>query len=345
MPEPLLLQAFKGQNKRIPVWLMRQAGRYLPEYQRIKEKYPLEEMFRKPEIASEITCQPIDKIGVDAAILFADILTLPSQMGFDIQFINGQGPSIRNPIKKITDVSAIHHFDDLEYVAETVKMVKQRLRPEIALIGFAGSPFTVLCYLLSGTGNVNLNTVNQFMEEYPEYYYKLMQILTQNTIAYLKLQKSSGIDAYQIFDTWAGSLRPADYALWVLPFVKKIFSSVDLPSIYYVKNCKHLLALMEQSEADFLSVCHTVVLGHEPILSRKGKGIQGNLFNGLLFAPQSRLAQEVNDVLLGARHYKKYIFNLSHGVLPNVEVDKVKFVVDQVHEFHWEPIEPCPSAS
>ena len=330
-----LLQAFEGTNKKVPVWFMRQAGRFLPEYQKIRKEHSLEEMFHDPELAAQITCLPVEILKVDAAILFADILTLPAAMGFQIEFTNKNGPVIRNPISRNSDISKVRDVDGLSYVNETIKIVNRKLPKDIPLIGFAGSPFTVLCYLIEGGASVNFNKLFNFIENENAAFHKLAKIITKNTIDYLNLQKEAGIKVFQVFDTWGGILRPTDYAHFVLPYLKEIFSSVELPSIYYLKNCNHLLSLMEHCGADFLSVCHTVVLGHNPILEKTTKGIQGNLFNGLLYSDDKTLGKEINDVLLGAKHYKKYIFNLSHGIFPDVEVEKVKFVVERVHQFNW----------
>ncbi len=324
----ILLQAFEGKNKTVPVWFMRQAGRFLPQYRKLKEKHSLKELFQTTELAAEITCLPINILKVDAAILFADLLTLPMAMGFEVEYKDGQSPLIKNPIKKESDLKKIHDAENLDYLAEIIQLTNQKLPKNIPLIGFAGSPFSVLYYLLE-------EDIISFMVKEPQAFGGAMKLLTKNTIDYLNLQKNAGIKAFQIFDTWAGILRPSDYAHFVLPCVKEIFEKVDLPSIYYLKNCAHLLSLMDHSGADFLSVCHTVVLGHNPILKNTKKGIQGNLFNGLLYADKKLLEKEVKDVLLGARHYPKYIFNLSHGIFPDVEVEKVKLVVDEVHAFPW----------
>ncbi len=312
---------------------MRQAGRSLPEYRKLKERYSMEEMFHRPEIAARVTCFPIETLGVDAAILFADILTLPAQMGFQIHFDKNNGPVILNPLRRIRDVRNVRDFADLSYVSETIKEVNQKLPLHVPLIGFAVSPFTVLCYLLEGGSSTSFTTTLRFMNEYPSAFQKLLTILTKNTIAYLNLQKNAGIKAFQLFDSWGGILRETDYADWVLPYVQKIFKNVDLPSIYYLKNSNHLLALMEKSGADFLSVCHTVVLGENPILKKTKKGIQGNLFNGLLYAERRVLAKEIQNLLKGARQYKKYIFNLSHGVFPDTDVETLKFIVERVHQW------------
>ncbi|MCA9398505.1 MAG: uroporphyrinogen decarboxylase [Candidatus Omnitrophica bacterium] len=319
--------ALKGINQSVPVWFMRQAGRYLPEYQAVRKQHSLEEMFGTPEIAAEVTCQPIDILGVDAAILFADILTLPTAMGFDIRFDNTKGPQVR-PLQNIDD---IRDFDDIPHIQKTIKLVNQRLPEHIPLIGFAGSPYTVATYLIEGGSSVNFFKTFEMMHHHPREFHRLMEILTKNTIRYIKLQEEAGIKAFQLFDTWAGVLRPSDYAHFVLPYVQEIFQHVSVPSIYYLKNTHHLLALMNQCEADFLSVDHTVVLGHH----KTTKGIQGNLFNGLLYASDEVLKREVRDVLEGAKKHDKFIFNLSHGIFPNVNPEKLKLIVDQVHAFPW----------
>jgi len=336
MTKPLLLQAFDGTNTQVPVWFMRQAGRYLPQYQIIRKKYPIEEMFRTPELAAEITCQPIDILKVDAAILFADILTLPAQMGFDIHFDNHKGPQIKNQITRPQDIENVHDFEDLSHITETIKLINNRLPEMIPLIGFAGSPFTVLTYLIEGGSSVNFAKTFHFIQHHQSAFHQMMDILTKNTISYLHLQKNAGIHVFQLFDSWGGILRSADFSRLILPYVKAIFEQVDLPSIYFVRNSNHLLPLMNQSSADFLSVDHSVVLGHHTTIEHTKKGIQGNLFNGLLYADKETLKKEINDVLVGAQKHDRYIFNLSHGVFPDIEVEKLKYVVEQVHAFNWQ---------
>jgi len=307
----------------------------LPGYQKIRDRYTLNQMFKKPELVAELTCMPIKELGVDAAILFADILSMPAVMGFEIDFVKGEGPVIANPIETAADVRRVHDFKKLSYLSEAINIINQTLPEDIPLIGFAGSPFTVLCYLIEGGSSMNFTKTFRFIQDDPQAFTELMKILTRNTIAYLNLQNEAGIKAFQIFDTWAGILRPSDYAHWVLPYIQEIFSRVDLPSIYYVKNCRHLLEFMVKSKADFVSVDHTIVLGHSKVLENVKVGVQGNLFNGLLYADYKTLEKEIHDVLVGAKHYPKYIFNLSHGIFPDVEVEKVKFIVEKVHEFKW----------
>ena len=321
----LLLDAFKGTNTRVPVWFMRQAGRYLPQYRALKAGRALYDLFRDPDTAAEITLLPVDILGVDAAILFADILTLPAAMGFKIDYIDGRGPVIDNPIQTPKDIERVHDFDNLDYVARIIKKVNARLSSDIPLIGFAGAPYTVLNYLCPAVAKFNFTQGKAFS--------RVMEILTKNTIDYLRLQQKCGIKAFQLFDTWGGTLRAEDYRVFVLPYVRRIFESVDLPSIYYLKNCAHLLPLMLKSGADFLSVCETVRFNE----IKTNKGVQGNLFNGLLYADDQTLGTETRKILKQARQYhKKYIFNLSHGIMPDVEVDKVRLVTDEVKRFSWQ---------
>ena len=331
-----LLQSFKGTNRTVPIWLMRQAGRFLPEYQAIKKTRSLDEMFRTPDVAARVTLLPVELLGVDAAILFADILTLPSAMGFKISFVDGKGPVVDNPIQSESDVKRVGDFDGLDHVAQTIKRVNAGLPADVPLIGFAGAPFTVASYLISGRGALGFPSAARFAIEHPQAFHALMAKLTHNTIAYLNLQKKAGIKVFQLFDTWGGVLRVDDYRTFVLPYVQEIFKKVDLPSIFYLKNCSHLLKCMERSGAQVLSVCETVTIGDNPTLNKTKKGIQGNLYNGLLYADDKILRQEVRKLLTAARkHHKKYIFNLNHGILPDVSVEKVRLVIEEVRRFKW----------
>ena len=318
------LLAFEGKNKRVPVWFMRQAGRYLPQYQALKAHTPLRELFRNPEIAGAITLQPVEIIRVDAAILFADIMTMPSGMGFDIDFIDGKGPVIKNPIHYGSELKRLGKFNGLDHVSQTIKLINKVIHPSIPLIGFAGSPYTVLSYLCPRH--------SRLMWEDPKAFHQFMFLLTDNTILYLKQQKDAGIKAFQLFDTWAGSLRRQEYETFVLPYVQKIFKAIKLPSIYYLKNCAHLLDLMEESGAEMLSVCETVDLAE---LKTK-KGVQGNLLNTMMHAPKEVVLTEVSRLLKTAKkNHRKYVFNLNHGVLPETDPLKLIAVVEAVHQFKW----------
>ena len=318
------LLAFEGKNKQVPVWFMRQAGRYLPQYQALKAKTPLRDLFCNPEIAGAITLQPVELLGVDAAILFADIMTMPSGMGFDIDFVDGKGPVISNPIYSVADLKRLGKYSGLEYVTRTIQLINAVIPQSVPLIGFAGSPYTVLTYLC--------HKQNRLMFADPKAFHKFMDLLTDNTIMYLKQQKQAGIKSFQLFDTWAGTLRHEEYKEFVLPYVQRIFKAVDLPSIYYLKNCSHLMDLMDKSGADMLSVCETVDIGK----IKTAKGIQGNFLNSLLYADDKVIVAETRRLLKIAKaKHKKYVFNLNHGVMPDVDPEKLKLIIKEVHEFSW----------
>ena len=320
----IFLEAFQAKNKTVPVWFMRQAGRYLPQYQALKARVPLRELFRNPELAGAITLQPLEILGVDAAILFADIMTMPSGMGFNVDFVDGKGPVISNPIRSQDDLKRLGKYSGLEYVGKTIALINKVIPTSVPLIGFAGSPYTVLTYLC--------HKHQHMMFENPKVFHAYMKLLTDNTILYLKDQKKSGIKAYQLFDTWAGGLRAMEYDEFVLPYVQKIFKSVDLPSIYFLKNCAHLIESMDKSGADMLSVCETVNIAN----IKTKRGIQGNLLNSMLYAPEKVLFAEVEHILKSAKkHHRKYVFNLNHGVMPDVNPLILKSVVDVVHKFKW----------
>lgn len=336
MSRSIFLNAFKGTNTSVPVWFMRQAGRFLPEYRDFKKDRTLQEMFCDPQLAAQITLLPVDILKVDAAILFADILTLPSGMGFQISFVDGKGPVIENPVAKASDVGKVHVMEGLDHLAKTIGLINRSLPVDVPLIGFAGAPFTVANYLIKNGASLGFSPAARFLIEHPKAFHSFMTKITTNTIRYLNLQKKAGIKAFQLFDTWGGVLRPEDYRVSVLPYVKEIFKSVDLPSIYYLKNCAHLLNEMNTCGSDFLSVCETVTLGENPILNKTTKGIQGNLYNGMLYADEKILRAQVRRILSAARrHHKKYIFNLNHGIFPDIEVSKVKAVIDEIRKFKW----------
>jgi len=327
--KPLLIEAIEGCNKRVPVWFMRQAGRYLPEYQEYKKKYSLNDMFNTPELAAEITCLPVKQIGVDAAILFADILTLPKAMGAKLSFDNQKGPIV----EKINQSNQLHDIDDHPQISRTIKLIRQNLDEHIALIGFAGSPFTVLTYLIEGGSSHNFFQTLRLMHDNKDEYFLLMEKLTQNTITYLNIQKHSGIQLFQLFDTWAGILRTDEYETMVLPFIQKIFDQVDLPSIYFVRNTINLLPILGKVNVDILSVDHTLCINHPKLLEYE-QGVQGNLYNGLLYAKDTVLIEEVKNILNQSLDQNKFIFNLNHGVFPDVDPNKLKLIVETVHQFN-----------
>jgi uroporphyrinogen decarboxylase len=331
MSEAMLLKAFKGTNSKVPVWFMRQAGRFLPEYRKLREKHTLGEMFRDPDVATEVTCLPVDLLGVDAAILFADILTLPSGMGFHVEFA-AEGPVIRNPVLVPSDVMRVHDMEGLEYIAQILRQVRAKLPVSKTVIGFAGSPFTV-AYLLKEGVRMNMPKVLRFAYEHPEAFNSLLEKLTRNTIAYLRMQMHAGAEVYQLFDSWGGVLREEDYRRWILPGVQTIFRELGGNSIYYLKNSSHLLNAMTESGARMISVCETVDIASDPRLKGITQGVQGNLFNGLMYAPTAMLLSETSRILKAGTQFNGHIFNLSHGIHPDMNPDQARRVIEVVHAF------------
>lgn len=334
--QTLLLQAFKGQANRVPLWFMRQAGRSLPDYRALKERHSFWEMVLDPELCCEVTVMPVEQLGVDAAIFFSDILTLPYNMGFQIDFEKGVGPQIANPLTALADLDKLTPLADTSFTARAIEKINATLPAEIPLIGFAGSPFTVLTYLIEGGSSKSFSKVMGMMYARPEEFHAIMQRMTDATIDYLNMKKEAGVAAFQLFDTWGGILRPKDFRAFVLPYVQQIFDAVELPSIYYLKNCAHLIDEMVAAGSDMLSLGETVDIATNQTLIKSGKGVQGNLYSGLLYADKKTVAREVNQLLSAAKeHYPSYIFNLSHGINPDVNPDMVRFIVDEVKAFEW----------
>lgn len=322
-------QAFTGTNPKIPVWFMRQAGRYSANYQKIRQKYPLEEMFQTPELAAEITLQPIHEIGVDAAILFADILTLPTAMGADIKFDSQKGPVV-SPIDQIKHLNDI---DDVKHIRETIALVNDQLSDDIPLIGFAGSPWTVLTYLIEGGSSMSYFKTFEFMNSNQTDFHALMEKLTENTIRYAELQINAGIDAFQLFESWGGIVPLEVYQKNIFPYVQRIFQELQIPSIYFIRQARHLLPLLFECGSDFLSIDHTIDI-EKDILNQTEMGVQGNFFNGLLYADDQTIVKEVQRICRVGKKHQKFIFNLSHGVFPTVDANKLKLIVETVHNFN-----------
>ncbi len=332
----LLIKAFTGQASRVPLWFMRQAGRSLPDYRALKQKHTFWEMVLDPDLCCEVTVMPINQLGVDAAIFFSDILTLPYGMGFKIDFEKGIGPQISNPIKSIKDLDSLTPLNDTSFTAKAIAKINNTLPENIPLIGFAGSPFTVLTYLIEGGSSKSFSKVMEMMYARSDEFHAIMQRMTNETINYLNIKKDAGIAAFQLFDTWGGILRPKDFRQFVLPYVQQIFEAVNLPSIYYLKNCAHLIDEMIEAGSDMLSLGETIDIATNKTLIKSQKGVQGNLYSGLLYADKKTIANEVKNLLQAAKdNYPSYIFNLSHGINPDVNPETIRFIVDEVKSFDW----------
>ncbi|MCC6286706.1 MAG: uroporphyrinogen decarboxylase [Chitinophagaceae bacterium] len=337
----LLLRTLRGEStSRPPVWMMRQAGRYLPEYMVLREKYGFFERCQTPELACEITLQPVDIIGVDAAILFSDILVVPQAMGLEVQLIESKGPVLPDPIKTRADLQRVRVPDvheTLQYVFDAIKLIKKELNGRAPLIGFAGAPWTLLCYMVQGKGSKTFDEAKAFCFTQPELAHELLQMITDTTIAYLKAQVKAGADTIQVFDSWAGLLSPEDFNQIALPYIKQIVAALkdEVPVIIFAKGAWYALEDMAATGAHGLGIDWCI----KPDLARKMAGnnitLQGNFDPAKLLSPIPVLKKEVNK-MLNAFGNGRYIANLGHGILPNVPVDHAKAFVDTVKE--WEVV-------
>jgi uroporphyrinogen decarboxylase len=334
----LIIKTLLGEKtERTPVWMMRQAGRYLPEYIKLREKYSFFERCENPELACEITLQPIDIIGVDAAILFSDILVVPQAMGLEVQLIEKQGPYLPHPIKTENDLSRIQIpdvKDALHYVFDAIKLIKKELNGRVPLIGFAGAPWTLLCYMVQGKGSKTFDEAKAFCFQQPELAHRLLQMITDTTILYLKEQIAAGADAIQIFDSWGGLLSKKDFSVFSLAYTKQIVNSIreEIPTIIFAKGAWSSLPEMAATGAHGLGIDWCI----EPQTARQLSGadvtLQGNFDPAKLLAPISIIQKETKE-MLRAFGKEKHIANLGHGILPNVPVDHAQAFVDTVKEY------------
>lgn len=336
----LLIRALKGEaTERTPVWMMRQAGRYLPEYMVLREKYGFFERCQTPSLAAEITLQPVDIVGVDAAILFSDILVVPQAMGLEVQLIESKGPVLPEPIKTAADLSRVRvpNVDEtLNYVFDAIKLIKQELNGKVPLIGFAGAPWTLLCYMVQGKGSKTFDEAKIFCYTQPELAHQLLQMITDTTIAYLKGQVKAGADVVQIFDSWGGLLGPADFEDISLKYIRQIVAALkdDVPVIIFAKGAWHSLESMAATGASGLGIDWCIT----PQLARQFAGnnvtLQGNFDPAKLLSPVPVIQREVKN-MLQAFGPGRHIANLGHGILPNVPVDHARAFVDTVKEYNW----------
>ena len=334
----LFLKALKGETlERPPVWMMRQAGRYLPDFMTLKAKYDFFTRCQTPELATKITIMPIDQIGPDAAILFSDILVVLQAMQIPVEMKDGIGPWIPNPIRSTEDVAQsivpdIH--EHLGYVLDAVKMTKQALNERVPLIGFAGSPWTLLCYAVQGQGSKNFDIAKGFCFSQPDAAHSLLQKITDTTIAYLKEKVKAGVDAVQIFDSWGGLLSPEDYQIFSWPYIQQIVTALknEAPVIVFGKGCWFALNEMGRSGASALGVDWTCSARNARYLSGGQITLQGNFDPSRLLSPIPKIKKDVHD-MISKFGKDKYIVNLGHGILPNIPVDHAKAFVDAVKEY------------
>jgi uroporphyrinogen decarboxylase len=318
-----------------PVWFMRQAGRYMPEYRALREKHSLLELCRTPELAVEVTLQPVTALGVDAAILFSDLLLPLEPLGIPFDFVAGEGPAIQKPVRSLADVDALRRFEPREalgMVLEAIRLLRRTLK--VPLIGFAGAPFTLASYAIEGGHSANFARTKGMMYGDPGAWHRLAGLLADVVLDYLRAQVEAGAQALQVFDSWVGALDEADYRELVLPHVKRIFDGLldlDVPLIHFGTGTGHLLAAQREAGGTVLGVDWRTPLDEGWLRVGPGVAVQGNLDPTLLFAPRERLLSRADHVLRRAGGRPGHVFNLGHGILPGTPVENVKAVVDHVH--------------
>ena len=339
MKNDLFLRALKGESvERPPVWMMRQAGRYLPEFMALRDKYDFFTRCRTPELASEITVQPIRRFGMDAAILFSDILVIPQAMAIEVQMKPNFGPYIPNPVrdkKGVDNVVVPNVHEELGYVMQAIKATKDLLNNEVPLIGFAGSPWTILCYVVQGQGSKTYDKAKEFCFTNPVAAHQLLQKITDTTIAYLKAKVNAGVNAVQIFDSWGGMLSPVDYQEFSWQYINQIIEALkdDAPVIAFAKGCWFALSDMAKSNAAALGVDWTCSPKNARYLTGGNITLQGNFDPARLLSPPSEIKKMVRQ-MIDEFGKDKYIVNLGHGILPNVPLENAKAFIDAVKEYN-----------
>ncbi len=334
----LLLRALKNEQlERPPVWMMRQAGRYLPDYIKLRNKYDFFTRVQTPELATEITLQPIDQIGVDAAIIFSDILVIPQAMGLEVTMEEGRGPALPKTIVTQQDVDSLNvenAAEHLKYVLDALTLTKKELNGRVPLIGFAGAPWTLLCYMVEGKGSKTWDKAKQFAYTQPLVAHALLQKITSITIDYLKAQVTAGADVVQVFDSWAGSLSPGDFKTFAQPYLSQISDAVSsvAPVILFPKGTWHALEDLSKSSASGIGIDWTVSPQKARELTGNNVTLQGNFDPAKLLAPIPQIKKWVKE-MIDEFGVQNYIANLGHGITPNVPVDHAIAFVDAVKEY------------
>jgi uroporphyrinogen decarboxylase len=323
---------------RVPVWYMRQAGRYDPDYRRIKEKYSLLDICRQPELAAEVTLMPVRKLGVDAAILYSDIMIPLESLGVKFDIVKNVGPVIAEPIRRDADLGRLKPFEpeqDLPYVLETIRLLVRELT--VPLISFAGAPFTLASYLVEGRPTRSYRLTKAMMYAEPELWHRLMSVLADTAAAWMRVHVHAGARAVQLFDSWAGALAPHDYERYVLPHVRAVFAALadlDVPKIYFPGvGSGELLPLLRDLPADVIGLDWRVSIAEGRRRTGGRFAIQGNLDPYVLTAPLPVIREQAARLLDEGMREPGYIFNLGHGLFPEASLDKVRALTEFVHEY------------
>ncbi len=337
----IFLRACKGESvSRPPVWMMRQAGRYMPEYRALRAQYGILDMIKNPELAAEVTLQPIHAFPLDAAIIFADILTLLEPMGLQLEFISGKGPVFHNPIRETSDVTALKSIDarrDLGFTLEAIRLTRERLAGKVPLIGFSGAPYTLACYAIEGGGSKDFDQVRAWMYAHPNAWASLMDKLTDAVTVYLLGQIESGAQAVQLFDSWAGSMSQADYRRHAAPWTRRIFETLareapGIPRIHFSANGGHLLEAVAEMPVDVLSLDWRV--DAKAAIDKLGahRVYQGNLDPARLLASDAAVIEGVREVKQAFAGAKAHIFNLGHGIIKTTPTDRVRLLIEEARK-------------
>ncbi|HET9771593.1 MAG TPA: uroporphyrinogen decarboxylase [Acidimicrobiia bacterium] len=319
-----------------PVWFMRQAGRYLAEYQEVRAGHSILEVCKTPELAVEVTLQPVRRFAVDAAIIFADILLPLEPMGLSLEFAAGEGPVIANPLRSAADIAALRPVrpDDLGFVLESIRAARAALDGQVPLIGFAGAPFTLASYAIEGGGSRNYIETKRLMYGRPEAWHDLMGRLADAVAEFLVAQVAAGAQAVQLFDSWVGALSPDDYAEYAYPYTKRIFAALadsGVPRIHFGTGAATLLPLMAGAGCDVIGLDWRTPLDEGWAVAGADMAVQGNLDPVVLFAPEPEIERRVLDIVKRADGRPGHIFNLGHGILPATPPEAVGYVADLVH--------------
>lgn len=334
------LRASRGEKvEYTPVWLMRQAGRYLPQYQAVRANIDFLMLCKTPELAAEVTLQPVEILGVDAAILFSDILIPVEAMGMSLEFPEKEGPVLSEPIRNKSAVDRLimpDAEDDTPFIIETIKILREKLRDKVPLIGFSGAPFTLATYMIEGGSSKNFTHTKKMLFQNSRLFNYLMEKLTLTVISYLTAQIQAGVQAVQIFDTWAGVLTPFDYKESVLPYVKKTVSELKregVPIIYFVSDCAGILKEIKKSCADVIGIDWKIDIADAIKKLGRKVVVQGNLDPCALFLSKEEIEERVKDILWKGEAAKGHIFNLGHGILPETPVENAIALVEAVHKY------------